>query len=152
MYVIRLFRIAHWCWCRGTPVIPGLLKALNRIVFGVVLPPSIRIGRNVLLNYEELGPVIHRNAEIGNDVTIGSGVMIGGRLGSQVVPLIGDGAMIDIGAKALGPVIVGRYASIGANAAVLDDVPDFAVAVGVPAKVVKMNRPEDLPDYRAFTR
>jgi serine O-acetyltransferase len=58
--------------------------------------------------------------------------------------------MIGSGAKILGNVRIGRYASVGANAVVLSDVPDYSVVVGLPARVVRINRPEDLPDYRSF--
>lgn len=152
MYVVKSYRLAHWLWRRGVPLLPAVIKAFNRIVFGVVLPPSARLGRNVLLSYEGLGTVVHRNAVIGDDVTIGAGVTIGGRSGSVEVPTIERGAMIGSGAKVLGAVRIGEYASIGANAVVLEDVPPYAVAVGVPARIVKTNRPEDLPDYRSFAR
>ena len=39
----------------------------------------------------------------------------------------------------LGPIVVGENSKIGANAVVLKDVPDNATAVGIPAKVVKIN-------------
>jgi len=129
-----------------------MLKAVNRIVFSTVLPPSAVIGRGVLLSYEGLGTVISRKAVIGEQAIIGAGVTIGGRSGHDAVPEIGAGAMIGTGAKILGPIKVGRYASIGANAVVLDDVPDYGVAVGVPATTVRINRPEELPDYRNFDR
>ncbi|AKU11732.1 serine O-acetyltransferase [Azoarcus sp. CIB] len=60
--------------------------------------------------------------------------------------------MIGSGAKILGPVKVGRFASIGANAVVLADVPDYGVAVGIPAKVVRINVPDELPDYFSFSK
>jgi serine O-acetyltransferase len=88
---------------------------------------------------------------IGTAVTIGAGVTVGGRSGHEAVPQIGEGAMIGAGAKVLGPVRIGRYASIGANAVVLDDVPDYGVVVGIPARLVRINCPEDIPDYRSFT-
>lgn len=148
--MMRIYRLSHWLHRRRVPLLPTLLKALNRIVFAVVLPPSATLGRGVLLSYHGLGTVIHRHAVIGERAVIGTGVTIGGRAGSATVPVIGEGAMIGSGAKVLGPVRVGRFASIGANSVVLTDIPDFAVAVGIPARVVRVNRPEDLPDYFDF--
>jgi serine O-acetyltransferase len=132
------------------PLFPWLLKSFNRIVFSVVLPPSAQLGRNVILSYEGLGTVIHRRAVIGDGVIIGTGVTIGGRSGNSEVPIIGTGTMIGSGAKVLGAVRIGNHASIGANAVVLTDVPDYAVVVGIPAKVVRINNAKDIPDYRAF--
>ena len=45
---------------------------------------------------------------------------------------------------------IGKYASIGANAVVLADVPGYAVAAGIPARAVRINRPRDIPDYHDF--
>jgi serine O-acetyltransferase len=136
--VLRLHRVAHLCWRYRIPLLPRLIYIFNRIVFGVVLPPSVRIGRSVVLGYQGLGTVIHRRAVIGSGVNIGSGVTIGGRSEMQQVPVIEDDVLLGTGAKVLGPVRVGRGAKIGANAVVLSDVPEFAVAVGVPAKVVRI--------------
>lgn len=56
--------------------------------------------------------------------------------------LIKEGAWIGAGATILPGVCVGRYAVVGAMSVVTKDVPDFAVVVGSPAKVVKMLDPE----------
>lgn len=148
--IISLHRIGHWCHKRHVPLLPFLIKAFNRIVFGAVLPPGATLGKNVVLGYQGLGTVIHRRAIIGDGVVIGHGVTIGGRSGQKQVPEIGEGAMIGAGAKVLGAVRIGRQASIGANAVVLADVPDYGVAVGVPAKTIRIDRPDTMPDYQAF--
>lgn len=36
------------------------------------------------------------------------------------------------------------------GAVVIEDVPAYAVAVGVPARVVRISRPEDIPDYADY--
>ena len=147
---VRLYRIARWLYLRRVPFLPWCIKVFTRIVFGVVLPPSASLGHGVLLDYQGLGIVIHRNAIIGDRAVIGTGVTIGGRSGREGAPVLGEGAMIGTGAKVLGPIRIGRFASIGANAVVLNDVPDYGVAVGVPARLVRINRPEDMPDYFGF--
>lgn len=147
---IWIYRVARWLYIRRVPVLPRMLRLVNRILFAVVIPPSAVIERGVLLSYQGLGTVIHRRAVIGARVVIGTGVTIGGRSGRDGAPLIEEGSMIGTGAKILGPIRVGKYASIGANAVVLDDVPDFGVVVGVPARLVRILRKEDLPDYMNF--
>lgn len=148
--VLRIYRLANWLWRRGIPFFPWVLKSINRICFAVVLPPSASIGKGVLLSYEGLGTIIHKRAIIEDFVVISSGVVVGGRSGKRGVPVIRERAYIGAGAKILGEITIGRGASIGANSVVLTDIPDYAVAVGAPAKVVKYNKPEDLPDYFAF--
>lgn len=61
-----------------------------------------------------------------------------------------------MGAKILGDIVIGEGAKIGAGSVVLDDVPPYCTAVGVPAKVVAyrepdgtMRRIERLPDPEA---
>jgi serine O-acetyltransferase len=148
--ILRIHTVAHWLWRHHVPLLPWLLKAFNRIVFGAVIPPPTRIGRGVLLSYQGLGTVIHREAVIDDGAVISTGVTLGGRGGRPGAPHIGAGALIGTGAKVLGPVRVGRHASVGANAVVIADVPDFAVVVGAPARIVRINRPDQVPDYRTF--
>jgi acetyltransferase-like isoleucine patch superfamily enzyme len=94
-------------------------------------------------------------------VTIGRNVLIGGRvyitdhdhsydepdLSAQesprlkVAPVeIGDGAFLGEGCVILKGVRVGKRAVVAANAVVTRDVPDFSVAAGVPARVIKSVR------------
>lgn len=53
-------------------------------------------------------------------------------------PSIESAVYIGPGAKIIGNIKIGRNVAIGANAVVLNDVPDNAVMVGIPAKVVSM--------------
>lgn len=50
--------------------------------------------------------------------------------------VIEDGAYVGVNAVVLPSVRIGRCAIIGASAVVTKDVPDYAIAVGIPAKVV----------------
>jgi acetyltransferase-like isoleucine patch superfamily enzyme len=57
----------------------------------------------------------------------------------RVAPVsIGEGSDVGVGAIILPGVTIGRRAQIGAGAVVTGDVPDYAVAVGVPAKVLRL--------------
>ncbi len=60
--------------------------------------------------------------------------------GNRGSPAIEDRVDIGAGAKLLGSLSVGHYAVIGANAVMLTDVPDSALAVGIPA-VIKLRGP-----------
>ncbi|MBW4518514.1 MAG: hypothetical protein KME16_02110 [Scytolyngbya sp. HA4215-MV1] len=51
-------------------------------------------------------------------------------------PTVCEGCVIYAGAQVLGPVVLGRGATIGSNAVVLSSVPDYAVAVGIPARII----------------
>ncbi len=51
---------------------------------------------------------------------------------------VGDGTDLGVGAVILPGVTIGRGVQVGAGAVVADDLPDFAVAAGVPAKVLRL--------------
>jgi len=54
-------------------------------------------------------------------------------------PTIGNNVSIYTGAIVIGDINIGDNSSIGAGSVVVKDVPDNAVVVGNPAKVVKVN-------------
>lgn len=52
---------------------------------------------------------------------------------------IGDGSYIGINTVIVGNVKIGKHCVIGANSVVTHDIPDYSVATGCPAKVIKTN-------------
>ena len=128
------------------PLLPTLVnKLFIRLLFGCQLGSSTKIGNNVILGYGGLGIVIHERAEIGDNVNIGTCVTIGGTTKKYGVPVIGDNTIIASGAKILGPIRIGKNCVIGANAVVVDDIPDNCLAVGIPARIIKENI--EITDY-----
>lgn len=76
---------------------------------------------------------------IGNDVVIGHGAIVHGSS-------IGDGALIGMHATLLGKTRVGRRCLIGAGTVLAPgtDVPDGMLVMGVPGKIIRPVREEDL--------
>ncbi|GIM54975.1 hypothetical protein CAPN005_16220 [Capnocytophaga cynodegmi] len=108
-----------------------------RVIYSCELPPGLRLGKGVCFEHSGLGVVIHPDAIIGEGTTILQNVTIGGR-NSVHAPQIGKNVYIGCGACVLGGITVGNNVMIGANAVVITDIPDNAVVVGVPGKIVKM--------------
>jgi serine O-acetyltransferase len=83
--------------------------------------------------------VIHGDSVIGDDSIIRQGVTLGNRRMDRPhdAPKLGRRVNVGAGAKILGAVSIGDDAVIGANAVVLEDVPAGALAVGVPARIVR---------------
>lgn len=79
------------------------------------------------------GVVIHPESKIGANCYVSQNVTIGDKRGT---PVIEENVFIGPGAKIFGPIRIGRYSQIGANAVVINDVPAYHTAVGVPAKVI----------------
>lgn len=138
--MIWLFRFYSLLYRCRIPVLPKILYLLNRILFSVALPPSVKVGKNVVFAYQGLGVVVHARAVIGNNVYIGPQVIIGGRSGEQAVPQIGDDAFLGAGARVLGPVVVAQGAVVAAGAVVLANVAERQAVGGVPAKPINATR------------
>lgn len=118
----------------------------TEIVTGISIGESARIGRR--LNIEHFGCIIiHGHCIIGNDCMIRQGVTIGNRSADDPTgaPMLEDGVVVGAGAKILGRITIGRGAVIGANAVVTKDIPAGAIAVGVPAKVIRSVTGSDTP-------
>ena len=101
------------------------------------IPLNCRIGGGLLMLHPN-GIVIHPDAEIGPNCLILQQVTIGAGETGKGAPRIGGHVDIGAGARVLGPVWVGDHAVIGANAVVIRNVPENAVAVGVPARLLRV--------------
>jgi len=114
-----------------------ILAKLGEMLFGITIGVSAKIGERLTIEHSG-AIVVHGNAQIGNDCIIRQGVTIGNRRLDEPynAPIIGNNVNIGAGAKILGAVKVGNNAIIGANAVVIKDVPEGAVAVGIPAKIL----------------
>ncbi|WP_417550276.1 serine O-acetyltransferase [Methylophaga sp.] len=114
-----------------------------RFKYGIELPYTVMLGNNVTFEHQH-GIVIHGQAKIGDGCIIRQGVTIGNKSLEAPfdAPSIGAYVNIGAGAKILGRVHIGDHAAIGANAVVTSDIPDYAVAVGIPAKVIKIKYPQ----------
>lgn len=77
--LVGLHRLAHALRRAGIPLVPVLIALVNRFVFGCWIGPGARLGRRVSLGYWGMGIVIHDAAVVGDDVRIGTHVVIGGR-------------------------------------------------------------------------
>ncbi|WP_339367512.1 serine O-acetyltransferase [Thalassoporum mexicanum] len=93
--------------------------------------------------------VIGEAVKIGDHVKIFQQVTIGshGRTGlDKQYPKIMDQVILYAGAQVIGDLTVGKHAVVGANAVVLEDVPDYGVAVGIPARIAKIMTDPDCVD------
>lgn len=105
----------------------------------------IKMGRNSIINSNLLA-MARGGIEIGNDVQIASNVQLitnnHDEYERMILPckpiVIDDGAWIGAGATVLPGVRIGKHAIVGASSVVTKDVPDYAVVVGNPARIIKM--------------
>jgi serine O-acetyltransferase len=116
----------------GVPILPRLFHRLAIATSGIYIGDPVIVHPGVHLAHGEI--VIDGIVEVHEGATIFPFVTIGLREGSRVGPTIGTQATIGTGAKVIGDVRVGERARIGANSVVIDDVPDGATVVGIPAR------------------
>jgi len=113
-----------------------------QIVTGIELPCEVEVGRNFVIDHFG-GIVVSGYARFGDDCRIRSGVVVGlARVDDPCAPQIGNNVDIGAGAKVLGRITIGNNVLIGANAVVVRDVPDDSIAVGVPAVVSRKTMAE----------
>ena len=137
LHAVWAHRGAHALWRRPGGRLPArLLAQATRFATGVEIHPGARLGRRLFIDHG-MGVVIGETAEVGDDVLLYHGVTLGGRslAGGKRHPTVGNHVTIGAGARVLGPVRIGDDAQVGANSVVVKDVPDGAVATGIPAVV-----------------
>ncbi len=130
---------AHWCYRNRLLFLGRFISQWSRFWTGIEIHPGAKIGRRFVIDHG-MGIVIGETAEIGDDVLLYHGVTLGGTGKDQGKrhPTIGNNVLIGCGAKILGPFKVGDGARIAANSVVLQEVPDDATAVGIPAHIVRV--------------
>lgn len=135
---------------------------------GIDIGDNVFVGRNTIIYCQNGNVEIGENANIGSnsqifsaaEIKIGKNVLIAayvylvggghiyddpdkpiieqGRTASGIE--IGDNVWLGAGVKVLDNVTIGEGAIIAAGAVVTDDIPPFAIAGGIPAKVIKLRK------------
>ncbi|MBU0484129.1 MAG: glycosyltransferase [Proteobacteria bacterium] len=137
---VVLFRLSAYFEKNNFHFIAKIFSFWNFFVFGTEISSKCSVGPGLCFPHT-LGSVIGaarigKNALIYHGVTIGANYMdLGYRLDKR--PLIGDNVTLGAGAKILGGVTIGNNVIVGANAVVVDSLPDNVVVGGIPAKIIR---------------
>lgn len=131
---------ANYFYRHDMKFIARWISQRSRKKTGIEIHPGATIGKRLVIDHG-MGVVIGETAEIGDDVLIYQGVTLGGtgKDTGKRHPTIGNNVLIGSGAKILGPFKVGDNCRIASNAVVLKEVPSNSTAVGVPARIVKID-------------
>lgn len=137
---VRSHRKAHWFYNHNHKFIARWISQRSRHKTGIEIHPAAKIGKGLFIDHG-MGVVIGETTVIGDDCTIYQNVTLGGtgKDTGKRHPTLGNNVLVGSGAKVLGPFKVGDNARIAAGAVVLSEVPANATAVGVPARIVKLN-------------
>jgi len=162
LHALWIHRVAHWLWRHGLRFPARFLSHLGRGLTGIEIHPGATIGRRFFIDHG-MGVVIGETTEIGDDVLLYKGVVLGGVALERTKrhPTLGSGVVVGSNAVVLGPIEIGESSRVGSGAVVVKPVPAYATVVGVPARVVRVNgvrcrrRPglhhEQLPDVLTQT-
>ncbi len=154
LHALWMHRVARFCWTHRMLLLGRWISHVSRFLTGIEIHPGAKIGRRFFIDHG-MGIVIGETTEIGDDVLLYQGVVLGGTTFEQKKrhPTLGNDVEIGAGSIVLGPITIGDGARVGAGSVVIKDVPPGVVVVGVPGRVVEEKRPVipnlrhgDLPD------
>jgi serine O-acetyltransferase len=137
LHALWLHRIAQFFWRHNLKLLGRLISHCNRILTNIEIHPGASIGRRFFIDHGA-GVLIGETAEIGDDVLMYSGVVLGGTTLEKRKrhPTIGNGVEIGSGAIALGPITIGDGVRVGAGSVVIRSVPPGVTVVGIPGRIV----------------
>lgn len=149
-----LHRVAHGLWKRNHLTVARLVSHANRFLTGIDIHPGAQIGRRFFIDHGS-GVVIGETAEVGDDVLMYQGAVLGGTSSERTKrhPTLGNNVVVGANAVILGGVSIGEGAKVGSGSVVIASVPAGATVVGVPGRVTRINgqrlddQPRDILDH-----
>ncbi len=138
LHALWFHRLARYLWRHKLRFLARLLSHFGRFLTGIEIHRGARIGRRFFIDHGA-GVVIGETAEIGDDVLIYQGVVLGGTTMEKKKrhPTIGNRVVIGTGVVVLGAITVGDDVRIGSGSVVVKTVPPGATVVGIPGRVVE---------------
>lgn len=141
-WVMLVYRFGRWRYQISNSILRKLFSFIYKILYklvqiltGIEFPCEVQIGKHFVIDHFG-GIVVSGYAKFGDHCRIRNGVVVGLKnVDDPCAPTFGDHVDIGAGAKVLGNIKIGHHVTIGANAVVLCDVPDYSIAVGIPAKI-----------------
>ncbi|HMV08959.1 MAG TPA: acetyltransferase [Cyclobacteriaceae bacterium] len=104
----------------------------SMVLHGVILQQGTVLGKHVIVN---TAAHIDHDCKISDFAHIAPGSSLCGRIS------VGEGALIGAGSIIIPGIKIGAWCTVGAGSVVTRDIPDHAVAVGNPARIIRYNKP-----------
>lgn len=153
IHALNSHAIAHKLYLKGHNTLARWISQRSRKKTGIEIHPGATIGKNLFIDHG-MGVVIGESTIIGNNVTLFHGVTLGGtgkEKNCKRHPTVGDYAVLGAGSTMLGAIKIGNHAKVGAGAVVTRDVPDYATAVGIPARIILKDGSEDTSPEESYS-
>jgi putative colanic acid biosynthesis acetyltransferase WcaB len=132
-----------------------LYTIITEWILGVELPCETQVGENLKLLHG-IGLVINGNTVIGRNcilrhcTTIGNKQLTDGSYSTS--PVIGNNVDIGSNVVIIGAINIGDNAIIGAGSVVVKDVPKGAIVAGNPAKIIRTTFLEECNEYQELNQ
>ena len=145
LHALWIHRIAHALWRARLRLLARFVSHLGRFLTSIEIHPGAVIGRRVFIDHGA-GVVIGETSEIGDDVILYQGVVLGGTSMERKKrhPTIGHNVVVGAGAILLGGIDIADGAKIGAGSVVIHSVPLGTTVVGIPASPGEKRKKLDL--------
>ncbi|MFB6291143.1 MAG: serine O-acetyltransferase [Candidatus Bipolaricaulia bacterium] len=147
LHALWSHRVAHFFWRHHFKLAGRIISHISRFFTGIEIHPGAKIGNGVFIDHGS-GVVIGETAEIGDDVLLYQGVVLGGtsKSSGKRHPTLENNVEVGAGGILLGPITVGQGARVGAGSVVTESIPPASTAVGVPAQIKTEGEPGE-PDF-----
>lgn len=153
VWALGFHRLAHWLFGVKLYFLARFVNHFSRMITAIDIHPGATIGKNFFIDHGFT--VIGETADIGDNVTIYQCVTLGGTnptngKGGKRHPTLEDNVIIGSGAQIIGPITVSKRARVGANAVVLDDVPEGATMVGLKARSTLVSADQWVKEFTPY--
>ncbi len=138
LHALWWHRISHFLWQHRLRLAARTLSTFSRFLTNIEIHPGAKIGRRFFIDHGA-GVVIGETAEIGNDVLLYAGVILGGTSLEKKKrhPTIGNRVVVGSGAVVLGAITIEDDVKIGSGSVVVKPVTAGNTVVGIPGRIVE---------------
>ena len=145
---VLIYRLKRWLHDQHVPILPRLCDWVNIVLWQVQIADNATIGPGLCISHGEV--IISGEVKIGRNCTFnpfsGCGLVHKRKIthpwDGLIGPTLGDNVFVGAGGRIMGPITIGDNVRIGANSIVIHDVPRDAVVIGIPARPIDVEDPE----------
>lgn len=101
------------------------------VMAGAIINPDVIVGKHCIVN---TAATIDHDCVLADFVHLSPNASLAGDV------QVGEGSHIGIGATVIQGIKIGKWAIIGAGAVIINDVPDYAVVVGNPGRIIESKK------------
>ena len=132
------YRLGHFFWKQGSYILARFISHITRFLTGIEIHPGAKIGKKFFIDHG-MGVVIGETSEIGDNVLLYQGVVLGGTSLKKKKrhPTVKNNVVVGAGATILGAITIGDGTRIGSGSVVLKSIPANSTVVGVPGRTVE---------------